>query len=241
MTTDIPRFPTTDWSMLAHAADERAACRRLSMEQLLRRYLVPMRRYLLAQRQVQAQQVDDLLQSFITERVVGSDFLKHADRTRGRFRNLLIRALTNYAIDRHRREQARDAGLMVLQITDDACVPSDGQSDPARQFDHLWAQHVIMEALERTRLRLRDTDRERVWDLFSRRMLDSGSKEGCHELAERFGFATPTQVSSALLTAKRVFARQLRDVLAEYGGDQADLDEELRDLKQIFERSRAWR
>jgi hypothetical protein len=38
----------------------------------------------------------------------------------------------------------------------------------------------------------------------------------------RFGFASPTQTSNALLTTKRMFGRALRDFLAEYAGDDDD-------------------
>jgi len=230
-------FPTTDWSMLAHAADGRGTAQRLSLDQLLRRYMPPMRRFLLGCRQVNPQHVDDLIQSFITERVIESDLLKNADRTRGRFRSLLIRALTNYVIDGHRREKAHRTGP-VLQLTDDAAVVARGESDPSVYFERVWAEHVTAEALERTRLRLATTDRDRVWEVFSRRVLSPATAE-YRELAEQYQFTTLTKCASALHAAKRIFARELRVVLAEFGGENADINEELRDLKNIFARGRA--
>jgi DNA-directed RNA polymerase specialized sigma24 family protein len=241
VSTTAPRFPTTDWSMLAHAADDQAACQRLSLDQLLSRYLPPMRQYLLARRRVSAQHVDDLLQTFITERVMRDGLLKRADRSRGKFRNLLVRALTNFQIDLHRREQAYRGGASILQLSDDPGVAVDPGGDPARIFDRLWGEHVMAEALERTRVRLVTTNRAAVWEVFNRRMLDHSSGSDYQELALEFGFANPTQASSALLTAKRIFSRQLRTILGEYGGQNANVEEELHDLKKIFERGHARR
>jgi hypothetical protein len=50
----------------------------------------------------------------------------------------------------------------------------------------------------------------------------------------RIGFKTPLQASNALVTAKRMFERQLRSVVAEYAGDESEVESELMDLRRIF-------
>jgi len=237
--TTEPRFPTTDWLMLERAAKEPPAGRRLSLDQLLRRYLPVMRQYLQMRRRVPADQVDDLLQNFVTDRLMGDGLLQRADRSRGKFRSLLLRSLINYQIDVHRHQQMLDAHLHAVPLSDNTAAPANGDSDPTIHFDRMWAEQAINEALERTRQRLIATNRAAVWEVLSRRMLDPTSTEPYETLAPLLGFGSWVRASSALGTAKRVFARKLRDVLSEYAGEHADLAEEIRDLKIIFERSRA--
>jgi hypothetical protein len=42
------------------------------------------------------------------------------------------------------------------------------------------------------------------------------------------------RTSSAVLTARRTFARVLRELIAQYAGDDADVDEEIDDLYRIL-------
>jgi hypothetical protein len=56
------------------------------------------------------------------------------------------------------------------------------------------------------------------------------------DLMEKLGVAKPEQVSNLLVTAKRMFARNLRAVVAEYADDAADVDEEMARLREILSR-----
>jgi hypothetical protein len=47
---------------------------------------------------------------------------------------------------------------------------------------------------------------------------------------------SPEQASNVLITAKRMFARALRSVVAKYA-DAGDVETEIRDLKSILARS----
>jgi hypothetical protein len=48
----------------------------------------------------------------------------------------------------------------------------------------------------------------------------------------RFGFGSPAQAGNAFITAERMFIRLLRQVVGEYTGTGADVDEEIRDLRR---------
>jgi len=49
-----------------------------------------------------------------------------------------------------------------------------------------------------------------------------------------FAFRSPGQVWHATRTGKQMFARHLRAVVREYAGTDAEVEEELRDLRRIL-------
>jgi hypothetical protein len=51
-------------------------------------------------------------------------------------------------------------------------------------------------------------------------------------LIGKFGFRSPSQAFNILGTAKRMFKRHLRAVIAEYARDEKEVAEELRALKE---------
>ena len=73
------------------------------------------------------------------------------------------------------------------------------------------------------------------WGVFKARLLDpllDGAEIPAYaDMVTEFGFQSPAQASNALITAKRQFDRILREVVAEYAGARADVEEEIRELK----------
>ena len=105
-------FPTTRWSLVARAGGRctdattrDARARREALGSLLARYLPALRTHLLRKR-VAPDRVDDLLQSFVADKVIGADLLAAADRERGRFRALLVTSLNNFVANQLRHEKA---------------------------------------------------------------------------------------------------------------------------------------
>ena len=63
-------------------------------------------------------------------------------------------------------------------------------------------------------------------------VLEDSPETGYQELIQRFGFKSPSHAFNALSTAKRMFKRHLRFVIAEYARDNREVEEELRELKE---------
>ena len=55
-------------------------------------------------------------------------------------------------------------------------------------------------------------------------------------LVERFGFASPAQASNVLITANRMFARNLRAVVAAYEFEEGNVDREIAELRSVLAR-----
>lgn len=236
-------FPSTHWSAVALAADAGPAAAdaaREALGRLLTRYMPALRAHLLVTRRLDAHAADDLLQGFVAERVLDRGLLAKADPARGRFRAFLVTCLNRHVYDAFRHEHAarrRAPGgkPSPLDLLDDEESPAEKQLHDV--FDLAWARQVVSDALERMRAACERSRRPDLWALFQGRVvapaMEGAEPVGYDELTRTFGFPTVAHATNALVTAKRAYARLLREVVAEYVPAE-EVDEELARLKQIL-------
>lgn len=227
--------------MVARAGHVRSSVRRRTLEALLKQYLPALRSYLMARRRIGPNEADDLLQGFLASKVLDQQILRQADRGRGKFRTFLMTALERFAISEYRKETAarRSPGAGAVR-------PLDGieevEEPPAREaadlFDVEWAKQAVEVAVGRMRRECEAGGRTDVWGVFKARVLDpalSGAEPVPYEqLVPQLRLASAEQASNLLATAKRMFSRNLREVVAEYADDDDDAEEEVRLLKRIL-------
>jgi DNA-directed RNA polymerase specialized sigma24 family protein len=119
----------------------------------------------------------DLTQDFFVM-VLKGRLIQHADRSRGRFRSLVLKALQNFLHDAAERRRARKRGGDVQFVSWDdwmAEAPSrlslptkDSESwSPERIFDVRWAVTVVERALRRLGDECEKRGRRRVFDVLS--------------------------------------------------------------------------
>jgi RNA polymerase sigma-70 factor (ECF subfamily) len=243
------RFSTTRWSLVqAAAGDAASTSHRVALSALLNRYLPALRAHLRYRSHAPPDRVDDLLQSFVANRVLEKRLLSQADRARGKFRTFLLTSLNHFVSNELRHDRAlRRGGRQHLVALDDPDrapgVPAEEHS-VADEFDHEWARTVVSEALARMRTACERDGRSDLWEVFSARVVEpaNGGSEALpyDQLVRRFRIGSPAKASNLLMTAKRSFSRALREVVAEYAGDDpASIDEELRELRSILTNGRA--
>lgn len=230
-------FPTTSWTLLQEARDRGSCSGRLALDQLLRRYLKPLRHYLLLTRRVATKEVDDLLQGFIVSKVLEQNLIGRADPSRGKFRSLLLTALNRYLADEFRRNgRARSAD----EFTSSHLPPiaASKTSNPVQAFELEWARQILNQALERFRETALSQGRQPLWAIFEGRVLRptllGDEPIGYAQLTADHQLTSQEQAANLLVTAKRMFRRTLREVVAEYAGDETQIDQEITDLTQIL-------
>ena len=85
-----------------------------------------------------------------------------------------------------------------------------------------------------------ESGRPDLWEVFESRLvrptLEDSAAPAYGDLVQQCGFASPTQAANALMTAKRMFERSLRAVIGEYAKSKAEIDEEIRELREILGR-----
>jgi RNA polymerase sigma-70 factor (ECF subfamily) len=227
------RLPTTQWTFVELAARD-AAPGRPTLGQLLLRYLPPMKMHLVRKKSISTEKADDLLQAFVEKRILERDLLAKADRTRGsRFRSFLLTALDNFVINELESERAKRRG--AGRHSEDIDDHPDGvvYAPQADEFDAAWGRQVIHEALGRMHSQCMTGGHQDYWELFEGRVLapiNGDPPVEYQQIVCKFGYASPAQASNALVNAKRMFQRILREVIGEYSGGTEDIDAELDEL-----------
>ena len=104
--SDFHEFPTTHWSLIGRVGGSDHEASRRALNQLLSHYIPPMRAHLRFVRRLDYDTAEEILQNFLTDRVLENNLLALANESRGRFRNFLRTALNNFASNYKRSQSA---------------------------------------------------------------------------------------------------------------------------------------
>src|SRR5689334_18402464 len=132
-------FRTTCWSAVARARSGDEAERRAALGELIEAYWPPVYAYLRA-RGVGREAAAEMTQAFFADVVLKRGIFEQAEEGKGRLRSFLLAAVQRYAVDVHRRGEARGNGRLVpveRLEREDALV--DGEGSAERAFDRRWA------------------------------------------------------------------------------------------------------
>lgn len=231
-------FPDTIPALLDQAKDSDSRIRGPALDTVLRRYLPPLKTHLIYRKRLRVEEAEDVLQSFVTDKILQAKLLKKVDPSRGRFRSWLLTVLDNYLAD-WERKKGRVRQIHAQPGGDELEDMANASEPLADQFEVEWARETLAEVLRRMEQALQD---HRHWEVFRHRVvlpcLENAEALPYEDLVKKLGFTSPMQASNALITAKRTFVRLLQEVISEYV-DPQDVEEEIRSLWAILSRSQA--
>ena len=236
---EVARFPSTQWSLVGRAGHITGSRRRDALGTLLRRYMPALRAHLVLAKRILPDHADDLIQGFVTDKIIEQNLLGQAEEARGQFRSFLLVALNRYVIGQYRQESAQKRSPCgpLLDIADQADV-SLRSAEPSWQFTLVWARQVVEEARRRMESHCRQVDRPDLWLVFNERILRPAADDTARPAHEQIAIDLKLESSKAacnrLITAKRLFARVMRSVVGEYVSDQRGIDDEIQDLMRIL-------
>ncbi len=149
--TDSPspaRFPTTQWSRVACAAEPDGSHARLALGELCRIYWFPVYAYI-RRKGYDPERAADLAQDYFT-RLVEKGTLAAADPFKGRFRTFLLTDCAFFLADQRDRDAAQKRGGDRTVVSIDA-RSAEGtflhepahSATPERLFERDWAQTLI--------------------------------------------------------------------------------------------------
>jgi RNA polymerase sigma-70 factor (ECF subfamily) len=218
---------TTNWEEVIAARGDASGSTR---NQILIRYAACAYKYIL-QAARNADLADDLSQEFAL-RFVRGDY-RHADPTKGRFRDYLRASLRNLVTDYYRKNKDLALSAAVAErLPDEQMV--DQLADLDREFQQNWREHVLGLAWEA----LRQSDSSRSNDYFTVlkfRSLhpDASSKEMADQLSVQLGQAvSPEWVRKKISRARQKFAELLASEVRHSLSDKSEeaIREELASL-----------
>ena len=172
--------------------------------------------------------------------ILETDWLKHADEHRGRFRSFLLKSLQNFLSHAHDKRRAQKRGGEIEFISWDnwaneppsrLCVaPQTLESlPPERLFDLRWAATVVEKALGRLRGECESHGRLRLFETLSNHLAAERGDVSYASLGAALGI-TEAMVKKQLHNLRQRYRWLLRDEVAHTVENQADVDDEIRHL-----------
>lgn len=223
-------FSATAWTIVEQAVHDRSA-----LDKLLRRYWRPLWVHLIYTKRFSESEADDVVQEFITSRILERDLLARVDRHKGKFRSFLLKSLDRFVIDRHRSHNAAKAAPTHAASFAEGFDQADDQPCPDAAYEAGWAMSVLAEAIRRMEAECLAA-RADLWLVFQGRggrVLRGEEAEPYARLAERMGACDEKQAANLWATAQARFRRILGQTLVDFGG--VSLEDDLPDLKSVFQ------
>jgi RNA polymerase sigma-70 factor (ECF subfamily) len=227
-------FPTTHWTLVGKAGDPSSKHQAEALAKLLRTYLPALKTYLVRAKRFPEERADDLVQDFISVKVLDKNVVAEANRESGRFRSYILTILDNFARSQWRKQSAAKRGAGRVSSLDDlpAGTADSNSVDPARTLAVEWARSVVQQATTRMQRECLAKSRTDIWAVFEAKVLRTGSAS-LAQLTERHGLGDSAQASNLLVTAKRMYHRNLRSVVGEYARED-EIDREIAELQDIL-------
>ena len=214
-----------------------------NLGRLIERYRPWVLAHLASRFQFESADLQDILHSFVEQKILQDGLLSQADARRGSFRAFLRSAINNFAVSeiRRRKAQKRSSGGDLISI--DLVSLSDIAAEPDAELpgsDIVWVQAVVAGALLDMRNELARVNRLDIGKFSKAASCNPCSTANpllCYtKMVARFNYTSPSQAINVLVTGKRMFRRHLRAVIAQYSASDPDVDKELACLKWLLKK-----
>ena len=236
-------FLTTHWSLVEDVeADSDGDKNRTLIGILLERYWKPVYCYLRC-KGYGNEQAKDLTQGFFHEVVLGRNLIQRADRSKGRFRTYLLKALHNYVATVHATQTAQKrvpAGkLLPLDMVDPPGFSRITQQfTPEESFDYAWVSALLERVLEAVETTCYEDGKSVHWHIFREKVLapilEGADSVSLATLCHKYGIESPRVASNMVVTVKRRFRSTLRKHLRSTVTSDGDIAEESEQIARFL-------
>ncbi|MEJ2702731.1 MAG: hypothetical protein P8Z79_09855 [Sedimentisphaerales bacterium] len=219
------RFPPTAWTQLLDASQKK-----IVLDKLCARYWKPLYCYLRSMG-FGNEQAKDLVQGFLTERVIDRELIRQADKTKGKLRTFLLTAIRNYTINTVKG----DKSLVEL---DKAMEYSGRSANCEVAFDRAWANELLQTVLEDLKLECQKRGKTAHWQLFHQWLLEPCSdhrKPRMKDTCQKYDIANAAHAYHMIENIKRRFRTILREHLRSLVDSDDDVDAEISSFISIFQ------
>jgi RNA polymerase sigma-70 factor (ECF subfamily) len=222
-----PTFLTTHWSVVMSAREKNSEQAAAALEALCRTYWYPL--YVYVRRFGRsAPDAQDLTQEFFA-RLLEKDYLRAADRTKGRFRTFLLVALKRFLANQWDRAHAEKRGGGGVPVPFDTAfaesryaIDSTTPQSADHEYERRWAMTLLEQAMTRLRSEYEQAGRTKEFEqlkeyLTSERgaipypaiatmlnVAESGARGAVHRLRKRFRELFRAQIADTVSDASAV-------------------------------------
>jgi RNA polymerase sigma factor (sigma-70 family) len=168
-----------------------------------------------------SEDAEDLAQEAFLD-IVRYDVLSKVDRSKGKFRNLILAVTTKIALkERRRRHALKRGGEQTTISLDETPVPIP---EPSRDFDRIWVQQLV--ALAMRQLSAENPNYYRALALF----LDGRSQK---DIAREMG-KSPAEANNYVHRAKAWVTRNVLRLISEYCTNDTEFQAEVDHLAEFI-------
>lgn len=236
----LPRthFVTTHWSVVLEAREKHSPDAAAALERLCCTYWYPL--YAHVRRLGHASpDAEDLTQEFFV-RLLQKDYLKVADRAKGRFRTFLLVALERFLANEwdRARAQKRGGGCIVVPL-DTALAErlyaeqSVPKSSPEREYERRWALTLVDQVLGRLRTEYEQAGKAAEFDRLKGFLSAERGTISYGPVAAELG-AREGAVRVMVHRLRRRFREIFREEVTHTLAQPADLAEEMQHLMAVL-------
>jgi RNA polymerase sigma-70 factor (ECF subfamily) len=230
-------FATTHWSVVLAAGRSDSPDSQAALETLCRAYWYPLYAYV-RRRGCTPEDAQDLTQEFF-HRLLASDWIARAERTKGRFRSFMLAGLQNFLSNEWQKGQRlkRGGGRDVIHLDAMAAEeryqfePTDDASAD-KLFERRWALTVLNHVLERLQAEQTAAGTAPRFEIMRGVLLDEPHQDGYAALAQRFG-VTESTVKSWVYRLRQRYRELLYEEVAQTVGSREEVADELRHLFRV--------
>lgn len=233
-----PTFPATHWSGVLRATGDSSGEAAAALETLCQTYWPPVYAFI-RRRGYEGSRAQDLTQGFFA-RFLEKDYLNRADRSRGRFRSLLVSSVENYLHNEHERNNAQKRGGGAALVCLDAEAAELGfqesaltEESPAQAFERRWASVLLEGVFRRLEREFAETGRQDLYDQLQPHLWGDEDALPYTQLAAQL-HTSEAAVKMAALRLRRRFREILREDIAQTVATPDEVDDEIRHLMDVF-------
>jgi len=231
-------FATTHWTTVLTARDEQSPHAGEALEKLCGRYWPPIYAFI-RRRGHRPEDAQDLTQEFFS-RLLEKNYLDAADASKGRFRTLLLTAVSRFLINERERALAQKRGGGAVHFSLQADTAEEGYhvepADPASPetiFERRWAETVLAGVLVLLRQEFESAGEAERFEVLKPFLAAEEKPPAGAEIAARLGI-TETAVYSAVHRLRQRYGELLREEIAHTVASPGEIDEELRYLVRVL-------
>jgi len=187
-------FTTTHWSVVLAARDFTSPDAAHALEELCRTYWPPVYTFM-RRRGFGQHDAQDLTQEFFA-RLLEKNYLDAADASKGKFRTLLLTAVSRFLINEYERARAQKRGGDAAHFSIEAGLeenryqiePADAAT-PESIFERRWAETVLETVLKRLRQELESSGQAERFEVLKPFLAAESHLPSGAQIAARLGIS----------------------------------------------------
>lgn len=226
-------LPTTQWTLVLHAACNDSTSARLALAQLCQSYWYPL--YAYARRRGNSPaDAEDLTQGFFA-RLLELNSLADVRREKGKFRSFLLASLNHYLSDEWDRARAQKRGKGRVFSLDASLAeerfcrePADALT-PEKLFERQWAMTLLESVVQKLQDEYQSAGKGALFAALKSGIAAEQGEVSYAELSSQLGISGPA-LRVALHRLRQRYRQLLRDEIARTVASKSEVDDEIRHL-----------